>query len=100
VPLHSHADPETFNGVSGELSALDGDAWVRVGPGEIFHVPGGVPHAWRNDGDVPAVTTIVTTARRARFFRELAGPDALEVVSARYGFWNATAEENAAIGLT
>lgn len=36
----------------------------------------------------------------ARFFRELAGPDAFEVVSARYGFWNATAEENAAIGLT
>jgi quercetin dioxygenase-like cupin family protein len=106
VPLHSHADPETFIAGQGRLSGFDGDRWVAVAPGQMFHVAGGTPHAWRNDGDVAAVMTIVTTVRMARFFREIAGPPTPEVlarfaeVSARYGYWNATPEENARIGLS
>lgn len=45
VPLHSHADAETFFPISGELEGLtqtaDGFAWVRLGPTDMFHAPGG-----------------------------------------------------------
>jgi quercetin dioxygenase-like cupin family protein len=65
VPLHSHADPETFLVVSGELEGLavaaHGFTWVPVRPGDTFHVPGGARHAWRNTAREPAVTTTVTT---------------------------------------
>jgi hypothetical protein len=81
----------------------------------VFHVPGGAKHAFRNDGADDAVMLIVSTAKIGRFFRELgvpvapgappAGPPArgriqrfLET-SARYGYWNATPEENARIGI-
>jgi hypothetical protein len=53
----------------------------------------------------PVVATIVTRARIAQFFREVVdGPPAetierLLAVSERYGYWNATPEENAAVGL-
>ena len=111
VPLHSHADPETFLPIAGELEALvdeDGRfAWVRVGPGDVFHVPGDAKHAFRNPAGEPAVMTIVSTARIGRFFREVgtapdAGPPPPEhfaATSARYGYWNATLEENLAVGL-
>jgi hypothetical protein len=40
VPLHSHADSETFLQVSGEVEALveaeDGFDWVRVRAGDVF----------------------------------------------------------------
>jgi uncharacterized RmlC-like cupin family protein len=115
VPLHSHPDPETFVGVDGQLDGLtryrDGTAWVPVGAGDIFHVPGDVPHAWRNRATRPATTLILTTARMARFFADIAIPPSVaatpdrEVVerfletSRRYGHWNATPHENAAVGL-
>jgi quercetin dioxygenase-like cupin family protein len=104
VPLHSHPDPETFIGGEGELFGFDGEAWVRVGAGQVFHVPGGTPHAWRNDGPATEMT-IVATVRMGRFFREIAGPptpEALErfaATAARYGHWNASPEENLRIGL-
>lgn len=115
VALHSHADPETFVIVAGELEGLtryaDGSAWVPLHAGDIFHVPGDVPHAWRNRSTEPATALVLTTTRRARFFCDIAepasrtdGPDP-EVsatgpdVARRYGYWNATPEENAAIGL-
>ena len=44
VALHSHADPETFVVVAGELDGLTryahGSAWVPLHAGDIFHVPG------------------------------------------------------------
>jgi quercetin dioxygenase-like cupin family protein len=105
VPLHSHADPETFLVISGEISGLIGGEWVPVRPGDVFHVPPNAKHAWRNDTDAPAVSALVTSARMAQFFREVgAGPPSETVerflaVSERYGYWNASPEENAAIGL-
>jgi quercetin dioxygenase-like cupin family protein len=107
VPLHSHADPETFIAIAGELDGFtdeDGHAaWVRVRPGAVFHVPGDVKHAWRNPSDQPAVMTVVATARIARFFREVASgpptPERFAAISERYGYWNGTPDDNAAIGL-
>jgi quercetin dioxygenase-like cupin family protein len=119
VPLHSHADPETFLSVSGEVEGLvesaDGFSWVRIGPGDVFHVPGGAKHAWRNRSQEPAVQLIVTTARIGRFFREVGtrvepgstsdGPPSADAIehfpetAERYGYWNATPEQNAEVGL-
>jgi quercetin dioxygenase-like cupin family protein len=119
VPMHSHADPETFIAVAGEVEGLvhSGEAfqWVPVAPGDVFHVPGGVKHAWRNESAEAAVSLIVSTAKIGRFFREIgtplaagstvAGPPSEDAIkhfletSERYGYWNATPEENAAVGL-
>jgi quercetin dioxygenase-like cupin family protein len=119
VALHSHPEPETFLGVSGEVEALvhsgEGFDWVTIGPGDVFHVPGSVRHAFRNRRQEPAVMMIVTTTRIGRFFRKVgtrvplgtrtAGPPSGEAigrfleVAERYGYWNAGPEENAEIGI-
>jgi quercetin dioxygenase-like cupin family protein len=118
VPLHSHADPETFLQVSGEVEALveteDNFEWVRIRPGDVFHVPGGAKHAFRNHGQEPAVMMLVSTCRMGRFFREIGQPVAsgtpqgfpaatirhfLETADL-YGYWNASPEENARLGIT
>jgi len=121
VPLHGHAEPETFLVVAGRveglaMAAADDFAWIPIGPGDVFHVPGHAKHAWRNRSPEPAVTVVVTTARIGRFFREVGTPaaagDSTRVAAPtdgaiqhflstaeRYGYWNATPEENAAVGL-
>jgi quercetin dioxygenase-like cupin family protein len=111
VPLHSHADAETFLTLSGGLEGLSdaagGPTRIRIRPGDVFHVPGGARHAFRNTGQEPAVMHVVSTAKIGAFFREVAmadgGPaDVLErflETAERYGYWNATPEENAAVGL-
>jgi quercetin dioxygenase-like cupin family protein len=118
VPLHSHPEPETFVVISGDVEGLvhtgEDSRWVRLRPGDVLHVPGDARHAWRNRSAAPAVSLVVTTQRLARFFREVAGaggaggaggpPSQEEVrrfleVAERYGYWNATPEENAAVGL-
>jgi hypothetical protein len=45
---------------------------------------------------------LVSTGTIARFFREIAGrgPEEFLEIADRYGYWNATPEENAEIGLT
>ena len=118
IPLHSHGDPETFVTISGSVEGLvyseEEQKWVRIGSGDIFHVPGHAKHAWRNDGDVPAVMLVISTSKIGRFFRELATaavPDApntdlspeqilrFHEISRRYGYWNASPEENARVGI-
>jgi mannose-6-phosphate isomerase-like protein (cupin superfamily) len=120
VPLHSHADPETFIVKSGEIEGLASRSdehfdWLRVRPGDVFDVPSGAKHAFRNVGEEPAVMYIVTTGRIGRFFREVGvrvtaghppapvSREAIErflAVAARYGYWNATPEENARVGIS
>jgi quercetin dioxygenase-like cupin family protein len=116
VPLHTHADPETFVQLSGDIDAYDGSRWIHVRSGDVFHVPGNARHAFRNSFGEPSVSVIVTTARIARFFREVGralvsgktqsaspSPDVIQhflEVSERYGYWNASPDENAKIGLT
>jgi quercetin dioxygenase-like cupin family protein len=120
VPMHSHGDPETFYLISGEVEGLvhssAGYRWVSVGPGDTFHVPNDAKHAWRNRSSEPVVNFIITTEKMGRFFREVGTPIAPGAGSAelpsdeamqhfietseRYGYWNATPDENAEIGLT
>ncbi|RUU96013.1 cupin domain-containing protein [Mesorhizobium sp. M6A.T.Cr.TU.017.01.1.1] len=120
VPLHSHADPETFIQISGEIEGLSqsqkGFVWVSIRPGDIFHVPGGAKHAFRNLSTEAAVMILVSTSRIGRFFREVGTPIAGESrhsdppsaeavqhflkTAAAYGYWNATPEENASVGLS
>jgi hypothetical protein len=75
-------------------------------------VPSGIKHAWRNVSAEPVVSLIITTKRLGQFFQETGRPvsDARQpvtpedlarfaAVSARYGYWNATPEENGAVGI-
>jgi quercetin dioxygenase-like cupin family protein len=112
VPLHSHPEPETFIVISGDVEGLVHTGydlrWIPLGAGDVLHVPGDARHAWRNRSARPAVSLVVTVQRIARFFREVAtagGPPSEEEVrhflevADRFGYWNATPEENAAVGL-
>ena len=111
VPLHSHADRETFYVLSGEMQAYD-DAtgeWRTLRAGAVFDVTDGLRHAWRNVSKAEASMLYVTTNRAARFLREASeldagGPEnearAFRALVARYGYWCAGPQENAAIGLT
>jgi quercetin dioxygenase-like cupin family protein len=116
VPLHSHADTEDFLVVAGAIEGLRHDqhgyTWIGAKAGDYLHVPSGAQHAWRNVSAEPAVTLIITTKRMGQFFREVGRPVTeasrpptpeelarFAQVSARYGYWNATPEENAAVGI-
>jgi mannose-6-phosphate isomerase-like protein (cupin superfamily) len=118
VPLHRHGDPETYLIVSGEAEGLAetprGLEWLPLRTGDLFHVPGDAKHAFRNRTDTAAVMLIVSTSKIGRFFREIGkpvvkgarpappSPSAIEqflATAARYGYWNATPEENARIGI-
>ncbi len=118
VPMHSHADPESFVMLSGNVEGLvyedDDFTWLCINPGDVFHVPANAKHGWRNRAAQPAVMLLVSTARMGQFFREIGKrttpgapavpPSPEEIahfleVSERYGYWNATPEENAKVGL-
>ncbi len=119
VPLHSHPDPETFillSGAAEGLAGADGElSWSRIEPGGIFHVPSGAKHAWRNPSRQPAVMIVVSTSKMGRFFQEVgtpvnpgqqpSGPPSADRIrhlfetTERYGYWIASPDENARVGL-
>ena len=116
VPMHSHVDYETFYVLSGEVEVLtehNGESrWLPAKTGDVIQIPSGAVHAFRNQSKRPVEQLIVTTARLARFFREIgrpmsaAGapprPEELQnfiTTSARYGYWLASPEENACVGI-
>lgn len=116
VPLHSHADTEDFLVISGDVQVLKqvsgGYGWITGKAGDYIHVPGDVPHAWRNGSSEPVIILIHTTLKMGRFFQEVGRPATgapqpvtpedlahFANVSAKYGYWNATPEENAAVGI-
>jgi quercetin dioxygenase-like cupin family protein len=118
VPLHSHPDPEIFVQMAGELEGLshqdDRFVWIPIRPGDVFCVPSGVKHAFRNRSREAAVCTIISTVRLGRFFESIAvpaadvpGPATLSPerlqhflkTAAAFGYWNASPEENARVGL-
>jgi mannose-6-phosphate isomerase-like protein (cupin superfamily) len=116
VPLHSHHDTEDFFVISDEVQALrqgtEGYEWIVAKVGDHLHVPGDERHAWRNVSSEPLVALIITTTRLGQFFQEVGRPVAstpqsvtaedlarYETVSAKYGYWNANPEENAAVGI-
>jgi uncharacterized RmlC-like cupin family protein len=116
VPLHSHADVEDFYVVSGEALALRqcarGYESALCGAGDHVRLPGGVRHGFRNVSSEPFVSLVVTTATLGSFFLEMGRPleqaslppapeDFVRRVSvaAKYGYWLASPEENAAVGI-
>jgi quercetin dioxygenase-like cupin family protein len=116
VPLHAHADTEDFLIISGSMEGLrhdtQGYTWIAAIAGDHIHVPSNARHAWRNVSSASVVCLIITTKRMGRFFQETGRPLAdaprpptpedlarFAAVSARYGYWNATREENAAVGI-
>jgi mannose-6-phosphate isomerase-like protein (cupin superfamily) len=53
VPAHVHSFEETFYVVEG-IGVIDtSEGSYQVGPGDYGLVPVGIPHQWRNLGDVP-----------------------------------------------
>ena len=116
VPLHSHPDTEDFLPISGSAEGLRHDVggyeWIAAKAGDHIHVPAGARHAWRNVSDEPVVSLVTTSKKLGRFFREAGRPvtgqpspvtpDDLArfaAICAKYGYWNASPEENAAIGI-
>jgi quercetin dioxygenase-like cupin family protein len=55
-PPHTHAAEELFLVQEGRLAFVTGKLGVEcvAGPGDVIHVPGGRPHAYRNRGSEPA----------------------------------------------
>ena len=114
VPLHSHADRETFFILTGELQALRNDHWITLVSGDVLDVPGGLRHAWRNRSSAPVALLIVTNMRLGRFLREIGRPAAtvaqgpptaadfsrLMETAQAYGYWVGTAAENAKVGIS
>ncbi|MGZ2426436.1 cupin domain-containing protein [Rhizobium laguerreae] len=110
VPLHGHDEPETMVVVEGVLEAwLDG-AWNRYKKGEVIDIASNVPHALRNSGHEEVALVLVTTPRMARFFDEISVSQAqadvtperlahIAKIAAAYGFWSASPEQQAAIGI-
>jgi quercetin dioxygenase-like cupin family protein len=117
VPLHSHADPESFYVLSGEAEALiqtpRGLEWQKIRPGGFLHIPPGTKHAWRNRSNEPSSALITSTAKLGRALREMAqlasedgtefaSPAAIQriaEISDRYGYWLGSREENAEVGI-
>lgn len=107
VPMHSHADRETFYILEGRADAFLGDHWETFGPGELFDARDGIRHAWRNSSGAPVAMLCVTTMRMGRFLRDIAVDPADPAAAAErflalvqaHGYWLASPEENAAIGL-
>jgi quercetin dioxygenase-like cupin family protein len=109
VPLHSHADRETFYVVSGNPDVFRGDRWQQLGPGDVVDAQDDIRHAWRNSSGAPASMLCVTTMRMGRFLRAIAVDDSSADPSAgaqrflklvrEHGYWLASPEQNAAIGL-
>ncbi len=116
VPLHSHPDTEDFIVLSGEVEVLRQDAhgyeWIVAKAGDYIHVPGGARHAWRNVSHQPMVNLVTTTNKLGKFFLKAGRPVTsvpqvvtsedlarFAAVCARYDYWIATPEENAAVGI-
>lgn len=117
VPLHSHADAESFYVLSGEAEALvqteSGLEWQVLRPGDFLHISGGAKHAWRNVSSEPMSALITLTAKLGRALREMAqftgeygrqfpsraAIQHLAQISDRYGYWLGSREENAAVGI-
>jgi quercetin dioxygenase-like cupin family protein len=119
VPLHSHSGVECFLMLSGQQEVLvetDGNhRWTLCVPGDFIQVPSEARHAFRNLSDEPAVSLVTTTETLGRFFQEVGRPvsphdapmpptpeDMQHFVASalRAGYWLATPEENASVGLT
>jgi quercetin dioxygenase-like cupin family protein len=52
IPMHTHHhDHETMIVLRGRIVCRVGEDTLHAGPGDTIHMPAGVPHGWRTDGD-------------------------------------------------
>jgi Cupin domain len=114
VPLHSHAERETFYVIGGEIQGLCEDHWITLGVGDIFDVPGGLKHGWRNVSGASVSLLFAMPTRLGRFFRDIARPVAtagqdapkpadlqrLFEIATAYGYWLGSPADNAAVGIS
>jgi quercetin dioxygenase-like cupin family protein len=114
VPIHSHADRETFYILDGELACGGIDRWFRLADRDVFDVPGALRHGFRNLSGAPASLLFVTTMRMAGFFRDIGRPAAtaprgpptpaglqrFSEIAHRYGPWLGSLADNAAVGIS
>jgi quercetin dioxygenase-like cupin family protein len=119
VPIHSHPGIEAFYLLSGQVEVLSEASgkphWIAAGPGDFIEVPSSAKHGFRNRSQQPVVQLITTTSKLGRFFQEIGrsirpresvsppSPDDIQrflQIAERYGYWLATPEENAALGIS
>ena len=89
--------------------------WQTVNAGEVVSIPGNVRHALRNTSHSPMTSITVSKQQLYSFFRELARsfdphrppapptPNEMQQLfsaAQRYGYWLASPDENAAIGIS
>ena len=119
VPMHRHPGIEAFFVLSGDVEVLSDEGgkthWITAGPGDFIEVPSNAKHAFRNRSQHPVIQLITTTSKLGRFFQEVGRPVTLDEtvgtpspdeirrflkIAERYGYWLATPEENAAVGIS
>jgi quercetin dioxygenase-like cupin family protein len=119
IPMHSHDVVEIFFVLSGNIEVLvevGGKLhWVEAGAGDLVEIPSNAKHAFRNRSKNPVLNLLFTTSKHGRYFQEIGRPVAsAESVrppaqdeiqhflktARRYGYWFATPEENASVGIT
>jgi quercetin dioxygenase-like cupin family protein len=103
TPPHKHPAPEILRLLEGTIDFWcetdQGCVEVRAKPGDVFTVPPGAPHGYRNTGATEARMMLIADRRMLDFFREVGaaeapppGPPAAEEISrvmgaaARHGF--------------
>lgn len=118
VPLHSHSEWEFFYVLEGSIEIFQSkegmNGWRTVGAGAAAAVPSNIKHAARNASSRPASVVLVTTSKLSTFFGEVSQPfdperrpspptpeemETFVATATRYGYWMASPEENAAIGI-
>ncbi len=118
IPLHSHPAVEWMYVLEGTVQVLtyrDGHAhWLDVTPGESLVVPTNARHALRNATSETMRLLCMGPTSIWRFFEEVARPTGADGTSpeltldwqrellaaaSRHGYWMASPQENAAVGL-
>jgi len=118
VPLHSHDAIEIFLVLSGSIDVLfesGGEMrWVEAGVGDLLEIPCNAKHAFRNRSQSPMPNLLFTNSKHGRYLREIGRPLApgeavrppdpsavqhLLETARRHGYWFATPEENASVGI-
>ena len=118
VLMHSHDVVEVFSVLSGNFEILIGDAgkmrWIEVSAGNLIEIPSNAKHAFRNRSQHSAINLVFTTSKHGRYFQEIGKPAAsgesirpptsseiqhFVKTAERYGYWLATPEENASVGI-
>jgi quercetin dioxygenase-like cupin family protein len=118
IIMHSHDVVEVVFVLSGNFEILIGGAgtmrWSNVSAGTLIEIPGNTRHAFRNRSQEPAINMVFTTSKHGRYFQEVGRPAAFEEsirpptsseiqhllkTAERVGYWLATPEENASVGI-